>query len=147
MANLTAGTSETITGFEQSIYTKRPVKGTAATYYPGGMLSVDATGYLVKAGDTAGTLFAGINREPKPLAVATGAADGDNNILVARPRYFLAKHSGLVVADVGKIACIVDDQTVALAATTTNDVAAGRITRWISATEVQIETLPFGQNA
>src|SRR5262245_13194587 len=147
MADLTASASSVLTPHEQSLYTRRPLASTAATYYPGGMLSVNASGYLQKAGDTAATLFAGINAEPKPLTVPAGAANGDYEVRVARPRYFRAKHSGLTRANEGALACIVDDQTVTLAATATNDVAAGRIHRWISSTEVEIETLPFGQNA
>lgn len=147
MADLTANASSVLTPHEQSLFTTRPLASTAATYYPGGMLSINASGYAVKAGDTASTLFAGINAEPKSLTVPSGASNGDYKVRVARPRYFRAKHSGLTIADEGKLACIVDDQTVALAATTTNDIAAGRINRWISSTEVEIETLPMGQNS
>lgn len=147
MANLTAGTSSVMTPHEQSIFTHRPLASTAATYYPGGLLSINASGYVVKAGDTASTLFAGINAEPKQIVVPSGGSNGDYKVRVARPRYFRALHSGLVQADEGKLVTIVDDQTVALAATTTNDIAAGRLNRYISATEVEVETLPYGQNA
>ena len=127
--------------------TKRPVASTAATYYPGQMVSINSSGYIVNAGDTASTLFAGICSEPKELVVPSGASNGDYIMMVSRPRYFTAKHSGLTIANIGALATILDNQTVDVAANTTNDIAAGRINRFISSTEVEIETLPFGQNA
>ena len=152
MAVATAPVSTRRTPHEQSMRTTRPIKATAATYYVGAMVCIDATGFVVKASDTAALIFAGIcaggkGGALKEIVIAAGGADGEQEMDVDRPRYFCARHSGLVRADEGKLVFAVDDQLVALAATTTNDITVGRINRWISATEVEIETLPFGQIA
>jgi hypothetical protein len=115
------------------------------------MVSFNSSGFIINAGDTASTLFAGVvDSKELPfgkLVVPSGGSNGDYSLWVRRPRYFRMKTATIVQADVGKLATIVDNQTVALAATTTNDIAAGRINAIISATEVELEILPVGQNA
>jgi hypothetical protein len=146
VADATAAvTNLRITPHEQSHITERPLKATAATYYPGQMLmQAAADGFLINAADTAAMFFSGFLVASQKVVVPSGGADGDVKVKVARPRYAVVKHSGLVRADEGKAVYIVDNQTVALAGTTTNDIKVGTIHKWLSASEVQVEIPPFG---
>ena len=91
--------------------------------YAGGLVMTVA-GYLQPGGDTASAEFAGVagaevNNNP-------GLA-GAKVCRVLRKGTFLFNKASAVQTDVGKDAYIVDDQTVALVAVTTNDLKCGKI--------------------
>ena len=65
--------------------------------------------------------------------------DGVKTCRVRTEGAFTVATSGLTQAAVGALAYLVDDTTVALAATTTNDVCCGRITKFISASKIQVK--------
>lgn len=94
----------------------------AATTIPAGaMVAVDATGYAVNASDTAGLIVMG------RAEAAASYADGDREIVVARGVFQWANNGNVVQATVGSPCSVVDNQTVGLAADTTNDIVAGYV--------------------
>jgi len=97
----------------------------AQTIFKGALVCVDtASGYLKEATDGAARAFAGVAAEG---ADNGGGGDGDVTCLVAKtgvyPLVFPAADQGVV----GLPVYAVDDQTVALAAATTNDVLVGYV--------------------
>lgn len=99
---------------------------------------INASGYAVNGSDTAGLTFVGVSRE---RADNSGSAtDGAIKVTVRREGAFAFKFSGTAtIADVGKVVCVVDNQTVALATTTTNDIACGKISQFIDASNVRVD--------
>lgn len=108
--------------------------------YIGSMINLNTSGYAKKASDTASELFVGVLREK--VDNSAGAA-GDKDAIVYTEGAFEFAFSGTAAqVDVGKKVYVVDDQTVALAATTTNDVLVGRITEVVSAGVVRVKITP-----
>lgn len=113
-----------------------PAKVKASTTVYGGSLvaRLTSTGLIQPGADTASTTFAGVLREHK-----TGNASGTTACEVWQEGDFEFGFSGTATeADCGKLVYLVDDQTVALAATTTNDIACGYITEYVSASKVMV---------
>ena len=100
--------------------------GAAKKLYQGALLVTDdTTGLLEAGGDTAAKTFAGIAYEP---ADNTNGSAGAITCRVQKRGSFVFAFSGaLTNAALGKKAYLVDSGTVALAATTTNDVYCGDI--------------------
>jgi hypothetical protein len=108
--------------------------------YKGSLLAFNTSGYAVKAADTASFNLAGIAFEQ--VDNSAGSA-GDKEVRVWRTGVFELNFSGTASqADVGKAVYMVDDNTVALAATTTNDVLVGRIVQFVTASKVRVEISP-----
>ena len=115
-----------------------PVKG-STTIYKNAAVCVDANGLAVPASDTSGLQPVGYAREQ----AANAGADSAINVNVVPPsidRYLTFKASSAVQAWVGDLLSYVDDQTVAAAGTTTNDICAGRCVEVISSTLVVVDT-------
>lgn len=93
----------------------------ATRIFAGAGVCVNAAGYAVPAGDTAGLITWG--RAEAQVDNTAGAA-GDLYIEVAAG-VFAWNASGLTQANIGDRVTWVDDNTVGLAAATTNDVDAG----------------------
>lgn len=107
----------------------------STTIYKGSLVALNTSGYAVPGADTVSFLFAGVAFEK----VANTGSAGDKKVRVHKEGDFEFNFSGTATqADVGKEVTIADDQTVALAATTTNDVVCGRISEFISATKVRV---------
>ena len=108
-----------------------------AKIFAGAMVAVDdATGFLVRGGDQAGRTFAGIAYES---ADNTNGADAAVGIRVKKTGTYTYGFSGTVgQAVVGKKVYAVDDNTVALAATTTNDVYVGDVVALVSGNKVRV---------
>lgn len=103
--------------------------------YQGGLVMLNA-GYAVAGADTASCIFCGVAKET--VDNSAGSA-GDKSVGVYTSGVFSFAASGAAVATwVGQKVFIVDDQTVALAATTSNDVLVGRCVKVVSATEVLV---------
>lgn len=93
----------------------------AATDIPAGaIVATDATGLAVNASDTAGLIVQG------RAEAAASYANGDREIVVSRGVYLYANNGTIVQADVGKLALVVDNQTVADSGTT-NSIGCGYI--------------------
>ena len=109
----------------------------ATRIFAGAMVAIDdATGYLVPAGDTAGRTFAGIAYETGDNG---GGADGAVGIRVKKTgTYIYALSSAHSQAVIGKKVCAVDDNTVAVATSTTNDVYVGDVVALVSGGKVRV---------
>lgn len=137
MAALTAGKQTPLQGkFRIKTY---PMKA-AAKVFAGGFASVDATGFLVDAADTAGQLCVGVVLgEGGPSSPTQGAYDntsGANGAIVVPIACDCIAHvvgTGLTQAKVGTVMMISDDQTVGTG--TGNSIKAGVLVEFVSATE------------
>jgi hypothetical protein len=101
--------------------------GAAKTIYQGALVVTDGTTGLLEAGtDAASKNFAGVAYESADNRAGSAAAI---DCRVQKNGTFLFAMTGTTVnnAVIGKPAYISDDNTVALAATTTNDVLCGYI--------------------
>ena len=100
--------------------------GVAKRIYQGALLVTDDTTGLLEAGtDASGKTFAGIAYEPADNT--SGSAAAITCRVQKRGSLVYAFSGSLTNACLGKKAYIVDSGTVALAATTTNDVYCGDI--------------------
>jgi len=120
---------------KQGDYAAYPVKG-GATVYAGSLVCIDANGYALPGADTAGYRFVGVARG---YADNSAGSDGDVSIEVWRRGCFEFACAGMTLADVGGSVYVLDDQTVGLAATATNDIPCGAVSEFNSATSVYID--------
>lgn len=92
--------------------------------YKGAIVSRDADGYAIPAGDTTGTTVIGC----APLTADNRAANyhASRTIAIA-PGIFGWAHTGFTDADIGQLAYVLDDQTVTPATNVTYDIVAGVI--------------------
>lgn len=105
----------------------------------GAAVSTDSNGLLKNASDTASEVFAGIM--DKTVDNSAGAAGAKRGRVIRRGVFDFACASA-TQAWVGQKVYAVDNQTVALAATTINDILVGRVVDFISATKVRVEITP-----
>ena len=115
-----------------------PFQVAASTTIPeGALVSINAAGYAVNATDAANDVFVGVADET--IDNSSGAA-GAKKIKIRRTGVFTVVFAGTAtIADVNTLVYVVDNQTVNLAAATTNDVLVGRIVEFISATKVRVD--------
>lgn len=93
-----------------------------ATSIPAGvMVAVDANGVAVNASDTAALVVMGVSAH----AASNVAPATDTVITVERGIFILANDGTVPATQVGKLVTVLDNQTVSIAATTTNDIPAG----------------------
>ncbi len=106
-----------------------------AVIHAGGMVAVNAAGNAVPAADTAGLTVMG---RAEQAVDNTGGAAGAAAITVKRGvfQYGNSGASALTAADVGQVAHVADDATVAK--TTTNSIVAGKVLG-VDATGVWVE--------
>lgn len=107
----------------------------STTLYKGTLVAINISGLAVAAADTANFVLGGVALEQK----TNGSTAGATEIKVARDGRFEFAIASTTQASVGQPCYMVDNNTVGLAATTTNDVRVGTITRLISATKVEVE--------
>lgn len=108
----------------------------STTLYAGTLVCFDANGYAVKASDTSGLIFAGVAMETKTNSGADGAAE----IVLAAEGTFQFAFTGIASqGTVGEAVMASDNQTVAVAATTTNDIQVGKCVEFIDASTVRIK--------
>lgn len=96
-----------------------------------------ATGFIRGATASAGDIRAGIAREDVNNTGAGGAATCE----IYTQGEFLLTGSGFAQTDVGALVYASADDTITK--TSTNNVLLGRITRFVSATKVWVDLLPF----
>jgi hypothetical protein len=98
-------------------------------------------GYLQLAADTAGQTYVGLCVQDVDNSAG---ADGDLSALVQppalEPYHEFDCSSAAQATWLDVLVYFVDDHTVALAATTTNDIPAGRVTQVLSSTKVVVDT-------
>lgn len=107
--------------------------------YEGALVAIDSNGEAINAGDDSGATFAG---------VADETVDNSDDGLEIKVRMggvidCVAAFSA-AAANVGDEVCLSDNQSVDLAANTTNDVYCGRIVEVVSASKVRVALRPFG---
>lgn len=100
---------------------KLPLKTSTADIPAGVMVCVDATGTALNAADTAGLKIMGRSAAPASYS------GGDRFVVVERGVFYFANDGTIAQANVGGAATIADNQTLSLAATTTNDIIAGYV--------------------
>ncbi|MCB1219274.1 MAG: hypothetical protein H7A35_05490 [Planctomycetales bacterium] len=121
---MTALTESRYTRHREGTVTAHKVKG-STQIFKGGIVCADSTGHAVPGSDTAGQTFIGVAIED---ADNSSGSDGDVNVRVmARGVFSFAKGGSITQADLGQPLYIVDDQTVAVVSTVTNDIQAGRL--------------------
>jgi len=102
--------------------------------FKGSNVNYSAAGLAKKASDTTAEVFAGVAMEYKNSANAD-----DTFVRVWKEGVFSMNCASATQAWVGLDVYSVDDNLVALAATTTNDVRVGRVVQFVSATEVRVK--------
>lgn len=112
------------------------VQMAAVKIYKGANVNINTSGFAKGSSDTASEVFAGVAMETRDNSA--GAA-GDQYLRVWKEGIFSMDCSGATQAWVGQDVYVVDDHTVALAGTTTNDVKAGRVVNFVSDTEVRVK--------
>jgi hypothetical protein len=93
-----------------------------STVFAGGMVCLNASGLAVPASDAAGlSRVAGI-------AIDTIVGDGVRGVdVVFDSEFLLVAAASITQLDVGRLATVVDDQTLGDAAATTNDISVGLV--------------------
>ena len=109
----------------------------AESIFEGALVAINAAGYAVNAGDDANAVIVGVADESVDNS---GGAAGDLSIKVRRSGVFtfVAAWSA-AQADVNTLVYAVDNQSVDLAATTTNDVLVGRVVEVLSSSKVRVD--------
>lgn len=114
----------------------------ATTIYAGSMVCLDASGNAVKAADTAAYVFVGIAEAQVANTVAAGfGTAGDLRVTVASGHDVLMTQttSAFAATDVNKtMTYVLDDDTVDVAGTTTNDVEVGVVKQYVSTTQIWV---------
>jgi len=117
-----------------------PVK--ASTKIVEGALVNLTGGYATNATDTASDIFVGVADETADNSAV--AVDGNIRVKVV-PKGVIEVVAGFSAAatDCGVKVYAMDNQTVGLAATTTNDILVGRIVEVVSASKLRVAITPF----
>lgn len=136
MGNLTQGRN-----YRRQAGVVQPYKVAATTKLNGGSsVSLNAAGFAKLGGDNASEKFVGVARD---LSDNSAGSNGDKDVYVWQTGTFDFAFSGTAnQAAVGVKAYLVDDNTVALVGTTTNDVLVGTIVEFISASKVRVAITP-----
>lgn len=131
---MAALTEDRATEYKQGVELGAPVAA-STTIYGGSLVMANASGYAVPGADTASCKFLGVAQE----RVVNAGANGAKTVSVRRTgvHYFAA--SGMAITNVGDDVYLVDDQTVGLVATTTNDIKCGKIAEFVSASLVGVD--------
>lgn len=109
----------------------------AEAIYEGALVAINAAGFAVNAGDDANAVVVGV--ADNSVDNSAGAA-GDTEILVRRTGVFtFVAGWSAAQADVNTLVYAVDNQTVDLAGTTTNDIVVGRIVEVLSSSKVRVD--------
>lgn len=100
-----------------------PIPLTASTKIPAGVMVmvISGTGTALNAADTASGVVMGVSTQLVDTTL------GHTKCPVSRGAYWFANDGTITAANIGQQATVLDNQTVSLAATTTNDIIAGSI--------------------
>jgi len=122
---------------------ERDLDSTAAIYYPGAMMALNASGVAVKADNTAGLRFDGINCESVRIEVFSSDTVA-RRVKVERPWRFVMAIAAAVAGDEGKPVYALYDNEVAYS--TSNSLLVGWVDKVLSATSVLIRPAWAGIN-
>jgi len=103
-----------------------PVAASTHIYFGNAAMVVDGTGLLLTGADTANGIFVGISRSEADNSAGAASAMNAEVIPLANLKFVEFDAATPLAAWVGVLVFLSDEHTVALAATTTNDVTAGR---------------------
>jgi len=108
--------------------------------YAGSLVCVNAAGYALPGSDTAGLIFQGIAVEQ----VDNSLGDAGDKTVVLRRRGLIKMTLGTAIsqANVGDNVFLVDDESVDIAAQTTNDIFCGIIAGYIDSTHAWVDIEP-----
>jgi len=106
-----------------------------STIYKGAAVCVGTDGYLIPGADTAGLIFEGVAYEKV-------VGDGTLKCRVEQKGLFLFNIAAATIANIGDPVFLVDDNTVGVAATPTNDIYCGVIAAYESTTQVWVNIYP-----
>jgi len=110
-----------------------PVK--ASTHiYKGALVSVDSTGYLIPAADTASTVVVGVAYEEGDNS---SGSNGDVTVRVMRGGIYRYDATSITQAMIGATMYVKDDHT--FDDSSSNSIACGKLVKYISATEGWID--------
>lgn len=135
MANLTASRED-----NRQDDDLRLVKVGAVALFKGSIVCKNTSGYAVKAADTASFTFTGVAFES--VDNSAGAAGALSARVWTKGTFELNFSGTATQATEGLKVYAVDDNTVALAATTTNDVQVGVVSEFVSANIVRVAITP-----
>lgn len=142
MAALSADTVVNYQEVEGAIYEYPMVA--SDIIYKGALVSINSAGYALPAGDNSGDVgVVGIALEQADNSSGS-AGDISVKVLSGIVIKSLATAADVGQTSVGVKATVSDDQTVDIAANTTNDVTAGMITKYVSSSAVDLYIAPFG---
>lgn len=109
----------------------------------GALVSANAAGYAVNAADIANTFFIGVADE---TCDNSAGADGAKKVKIRCGGIIdVAVSDTISQANIMDPVYVVDNQTVGLAATTTNDVPVGRIVKFVSANKARVALVNPGR--
>ena len=111
----------------------------AETFYKHELVSIDSSGWLVKATDTSGEHFMGICEEASPLVAAE--ASGDREVVVIHEALVLLPCVSITQAMVGDVVEVVDSGNVDDSGGTSNHVKVGQLVQYVSATSGWVKLL------
>lgn len=144
MANATKGVPVTTTPWGDD-KVRRGLAAVATTYYPGGMVALNASGDGVHCDDTAGIRFDGINANGFRVSVESDDIAGDKWLQVERPfRFRMAIATSVTAADIGRAVYAKYNNQVDFS--TSNSILVGWIDAIVSATEVEILPVWLGRS-
>jgi len=103
--------------------------------FKGALCNINAAGFIAKSVAEAGAVFAGVAYEQ--VDNSAGSA-GDLEIKILRHGVFKLSGAGFAQTDVGQSVYASDDQTISKTQGT-NEVAVGKIVKFISAAVVYVE--------
>jgi hypothetical protein len=125
MAVLTAETVRKRRRIEEREWEKFSISN--VKIFRGAIVCVNASGYIVNGSDTAALKCRGVASET--VDNSAGSA-GDKQIEVEWGIHVLFDSTGITAADEGSLAYISDNNVVTNAATATNDIPVGTITKY-----------------
>lgn len=105
--------------------------------FEGALVAINAAGYAVNGGDDANAVIVGVADESVDNSAGS---NGSLSIKVRRTGVFTFNAAwSAAQADVNTLVYASDNQSVDLAATTTNDVLVGRVVEVVSSSKVRVD--------
>jgi hypothetical protein len=141
MANATTRNPTTLTPYTTDTIDRDLSVASAATYYLGTFIALNASGHAVKCTDASGLRFDGVavsfNDSFSQIVVATTDTLGDKKVRVSRPFRFRAKIAAAAITDIGSPVYALYDNEVALSGTT-HSILVGWVDAIFSSTEILV---------
>lgn len=137
---MTAITARKDTRRQEAVILPFPIAATTKIV-EGALVSVNAAGYAVNATDTTGERVVGVASQEADNT--TGAAGDIDAIVWTGGAHTFVSGFSATIANVGDKVYAVDNQTVDIAATTTNDILVGVVVGVLSTSAVRVLLTPY----